>query len=238
VDFVPFGDAGALAAAIDERTAAVLLEPIQGEGGVVVPPPGYLARAQELAHEAGALFVLDEVQTGIGRTGRWFAHQHDHLAPDAMTLAKGLGGGLPIGALIAFGETGDLWQPGMHGSTFGGNPVSCAAALAVLDTIEAEGLLGRAEALGETIAKVLAPVPGVVDVRGAGLLRGVVLAPGLVAKEVEAAARADGVIVNAIGDSVIRLAPPLVLTDAQLERALAVLAGAISAAAAAASGEQ
>lgn len=228
VTFVPYGDPAALAGAVTEATAAVILEPIQGEGGVVPPPVGYLRAAQEAASKAGALFILDEVQTGIGRTGSWFGYQREDLHPDVITLAKGLGGGLPIGATIAFGEVGHMWQPGSHGSTFGGNPASCAAALAVLDTIEAEGLLDNATAVGQILQEALASAPGVVTVRGAGLLLGVVLAEGIPAGQVEEAARERGMLVNAIGASVIRLAPPLILTEEQAQRVVAGLAEAIA----------
>lgn len=227
VRFVTYGDPEQLI--FDSTVAAVVLEPIQGEGGVIPAPPGYLPQAQQAAADAGALFILDEVQTGVGRTGAWFAHQHEGLTPDVVTLAKGLGGGLPIGATIAFGEVADLWQPGSHGSTFGGNPVSCAAALAVLDTIAADDLLGNAIRVGEVLQAGLIGSPGVSDVRGAGLLRGVVLAEGISAAEVEAAARASGLLVNAIGASVIRLAPPLILTEDQANRAVEVLATVIAA---------
>lgn len=229
VSFVPYGDAQALADAVDEATAAVLLEPIQGEGGVVPPPPGYLRSAQEAAARSGALFMLDEVQTGIARTGTWFSYQREGLAPDVVTLAKGLGGGLPIGATIAFGEAGEMWRPGSHGSTFGGNPASCAAALAVLDTIETDGLLGNVEQVGRILQEGMAAAPGVECVRGSGLLLGVVLAAGVPAGEVEAAARQRGLLVNAIGTDVIRLAPPLILSEAQARRAVAGLAEAITA---------
>ncbi len=228
VRFVPFGDESRLADAVDESVAAIVLEPIQGEGGVVVPPPGYLAAAGRIAREAGALFILDEVQTGIGRTGRWFAHQHDHLTPDALTLAKGLGGGLPIGALVAFEGAGELWRPGTHGSTFGGNPVSCAAALAVLRTVESDGLVDHAATMGARFSSLLGQSPGVVDVRGQGLLLGVVLSAEVNAADVQAAARERGLIVNAIGAEVIRLAPPLVITEAQVDDASARLAEAIA----------
>ena len=228
VTFVPYGDPAALAGAVTEATAAVILEPIQGEGGVVPPPVGYLRAAQAAAAKAGALFILDEVQTGIGRTGSWFGYQREDLHPDVITLAKGLGGGLPIGATIAFGEVGHMWQPGSHGSTFGGNPASCAAALAVLDTIEAEGLLDNATAVGQILQEALASAPGVVTVRGAGLLLGVVLAEGIPAGQVEEAARERGMLVNAIGASVIRLAPPLILTEEQAQRVVAGLAEAIA----------
>ena len=230
VTFVPYGDAAALAAAVDDGTAAVLLEPIQGEGGVVTPAAGYLAAAQDAARAAGALFVLDEVQTGIGRTGTWFAHQPAGLTPDVVTLAKGLGGGLPIGACVAFGDAAGLLGPGQHGSTFGGNPVSCAAALAVLDTIEADGLLERATVVGRALSDGVRGLghPLVADVRGAGLLLGIVLAQP-VAKDAEAALRERGVLVNAVAPAVLRLAPPLVLTDADVAQFLRVLPDALDA---------
>ena len=214
VSFVPYGDSAALAAAVGPATAAVLLEPIQGEGGVVPAPAGYLADAQARARDAGSLFVLDEVQTGIGRTGAWFAHQHLALEPDVVTLAKGLGGGLPIGACIAFGAAADLLRPGQHGSTFGGNPIAAAAALAVLDTIEHDGLLARAATLGAAVTSGVEGLahPWVDQVRGQGLLLGIVLNEP-VAGALEVALRERGVLVNAVGPSVIRLAPPLVLSD-------------------------
>ena len=171
VSFVPYGDADALTAAVGPGTAAVVLEPVQGESGVVVPPAGYLAAAREVTEQHGALLVIDEVQTGIGRTGQWFAHQHDGVEPDVITLAKGLGGGLPIGACLAFGDAADLLGPGQHGTTFGGNPVVCAAGLAVLDTIESDGLLDRAAVLGARLRSGIEGIghPLVASVRGAGL---------------------------------------------------------------------
>lgn len=238
VRFVPYGDSAAVAAAVDESTAAVILEPIQGEGGVVPPPAGYLRAAQESAERAGALFVLDEVQTGIARTGAWFSYQREGLTPDVIMLAKGLGGGIPIGATIAFGEAGHMWRPGSHGSTFGGNPVSCAAALAVLRTIETEGLLDNVDRVGKILRDGLGSAPGVSYVRGAGLLLGVVLADGIPAAEVEAAAREQGFLVNAIGANVIRLAPPLNLTEVQAQHAVEGLSDAIEATAAAVQGAQ
>ena len=224
VSFVPYGDTPALRAAVGPRTAAVVLEPVLGEGGVVPAPDGYLEAAREITRGAGALLVLDEVQTGVGRTGAWFAHQAAGVEPDVLTLAKGLGGGLPVSACLAFGDAATLLQPGMHGTTFGGNPVSCAAALAVLDTIESDGLLERAETLGKTLTAGITGLghPLVAAVRGAGLMLGVVLtAP--VAADVEAAARAHGFLVNAIAPDVLRLVPPLVLTDTQADSFLAAL---------------
>jgi acetylornithine/N-succinyldiaminopimelate aminotransferase len=219
VTFVPYGDAAALDA-VNDTTAALILEPIQGENGVVAPPPGYLAAARAACDRAGALLILDEVQTGIGRTGAWFAWQQAGVRPDVMTLAKGLGGGLPIGATVGFGTYADTFVAGDHGSTFGGNPVVCAAALAVLDVIEEGDLLDAAKRLGERLATNAAP--HVRDVRGAGLLRALVLREP-VAKAAEQAAREHGFLVNAIGDDVVRIAPPLVVTEADLDAFCAAL---------------
>jgi acetylornithine aminotransferase len=217
VTFTPYGDADALRAAVGPQTAAVIIEPIQGEYGVVVPPVGYLAAAREIATANDALLILDEVQTGIGRTGAWFRWQSEGVRPDVMTLAKGLAGGLPIGACIGFGEAGDVFVAGDHGSTFGGNPVMCAAALAVLDVIGEDGLLDRAKSAGERFAdSINASHDQVVTVRGAGLLRGVVLKTP-VAKEFETAARSAGFLVNAPAPDVVRLAPPLVITDDEID---------------------
>ena len=236
VGFVPYGDAGALASAVGRHTAAVVLEPVQGEAGVVVPPAGYLAAAREITSRYGALLVLDEVQTGIGRTGAWFAHQHDGVPPDVMTLAKGLGGGLPIGACLAFDDAAELLQPGQHGSTFGGNPVSCAAALAVLDTIETEGLLARAAVLGDRLQAGITALrhPLVAGVRGIGLMLAVSLTAAA-AGAVEAAAREAGFLVNAVAPDTIRLVPPLILTDDQAGAFLDALPGILDAAAGVAS---
>jgi acetylornithine/N-succinyldiaminopimelate aminotransferase len=217
VTFVPYGDESALAHAVSERTAAILLEPLQGEAGVEVPPDGYLGAARRIADEHGALLWLDEVQTGMGRTGRWFAHHGEqvggHVRPDVVTVAKGLAGGFPIGACIALGEAGGLLQPGNHGTTFGGNPVACAAALAVIRTIEEEGLLERVTVLGQKLRDGLAADPRVTEVRGEGLLIGLDLAEPMSA-EVVAAALEAGFIVNNPTPERIRLAPPLVLGDA------------------------
>ncbi|MFY1694277.1 MULTISPECIES: acetylornithine transaminase [unclassified Solwaraspora] len=242
VTHVPYGDADALAAAVTDRTAMVILEPIQGEAGVVVPPPGYLAAAREITTRHGALLTLDEVQTGVGRTGHWFAHQADGITPDVVTLAKGLGGGLPIGACIAFADTqvgdpaapltpGALLTPGSHGSTFGGNPVCCAAALAVLRTIAADGLLDHVKRVGEQLRRGVEALghPLVASVRGAGLLLGIVLtAP--VAPAVAVALRDAGFLVNPAQPEVIRLAPPLILTAEQADGFLAALPAALDAA--------
>jgi acetylornithine aminotransferase len=224
VTHVPYGDAEALARAVDDSTAAVFLEPIMGEGGVVVPPAGYLVQAREITAKHGALLVLDEVQTGVGRTGAFYAHQHDGITPDIVTLAKGLGGGLPIGACLALGATGDLLTPGLHGSTFGGNPVCTAAALGVLKALADEDLIAKAGVLGKTISHGIEELghPLVDHVRGKGLLQGIVLtAPS--AKAVEAGARDAGFLVNAAAPDVVRLAPPLIITEAQIEQFLTAL---------------
>jgi acetylornithine aminotransferase len=236
VTHVPYGDTAALSGAVDAETAMVILEPIQGEAGVVVPPPGYLAAAREVTARHGALLVLDEVQTGVARTGHWFAHQAEGVAPDVMTLAKGLGGGLPIGACVIFADTAfadrpdlvDLLGPGSHGTTFGGNPVSCAAALAVLRTIAAEGLLDHVKRVGEQLRYGIEALrhPLVAGVRGAGLLLGMVLtAP--VSGPVAGALREAGFLVNPVQPGVIRLAPPLVITAEQVDSFLAALPAAL-----------
>jgi acetylornithine aminotransferase len=228
VTHVPYGDVEALEAAVDDETAAVFLEPIMGEGGVVVPPAGYLVAAREITAEHGALLVLDEVQTGMGRTGAFFAHQHDGITPDVVTLAKGLGGGLPIGACIATGESAGLMTPGLHGSTFGGNPVCTAAALAVLQVLADDDLIGRAGVLGKTLHHGIEALghPLVDHVRGRGLMCGVVLTSD-VAKPVEVAARDAGFLVNAAAPNVIRLVPPLILTDLQVDDFLGALPGVL-----------
>jgi acetylornithine/N-succinyldiaminopimelate aminotransferase len=222
VTHVPYGDVEALRAAVTDATAMVLLEPVLGEAGVVPPPPGYLAAAREITSAHGTLLAFDEVQTGIGRMGMWFAHQADGIQPDVVTLAKGLGGGLPIGACLAFGAAADLLGPGSHASTFGGNPVCCAAGLAVLDTIETDGLLDRTKRLGERLSAAITGLSGVDHVRGSGLLLGIVLTAD-VAKAAEAALREAGFLANACAPGVLRIAPPLVVTDAQADAFVAAL---------------
>ena len=231
VTHVRYGDTDALAVAVDDDTAAVFLEPIMGESGVVVPPGGYLAAAREITAQHGALLVLDEVQTGMGRTGAFFAHQHDGITPDVVTLAKGLGGGLPIGACLAVGPAAELLTPGLHGSTFGGNPICTAAALAVLRVLAADDLVRRAEVLGKSVRHGIERLghPLIDHVRGRGLLWGVVLtAPR--AKDAEAAARNAGFLVNAAAPDVIRLAPPLIITESQIDSFIAALPGILDAA--------
>ncbi|PPJ26139.1 acetylornithine transaminase [Nocardia nova] len=228
---VPYGDAAALAAAVDSDTAAVFLEPIMGESGVIVPPPDYLAEARRITSERGALLILDEVQTGICRTGPFFAHQAAGIVPDVMTLAKGLGGGLPIGAVLAQGPAAELLTPGLHGTTFGGNPVSAAAALAVLRTIDEQGLAAHVESVGKTLIDGIEELghPLIDHVRGAGLLIGIQLTQDVSAK-VEEAARAAGYLINPPKPNVIRLAPPLILTEAQAQGFLVDLPGILDAA--------
>jgi acetylornithine aminotransferase len=219
VQFHEYGEVPALTG----ESAAVIVEPIQGEAGVIPAPVGYLADLAALP----TLLIADEVQTGIGRTGHWFAVHSDGVEPDMITLAKGLGGGLPIGALLTFGPAADLLAPGHHGSTFGGNPIACAAALAVLDTIAADGLLENATDVGNRIATAMSGIDGVDHVRGRGLLLAAVLTEP-VAKQAESAARERGVLVNAIGDNVIRMAPPLNLMHEQADRACEVLGEVLS----------
>ena len=229
VTFVPFGDVAALEAAIDDRTAAFIVEPIQGEKGVEPAPPGYLTAARRITERHGALLMLDEVQTGIARTGTWLRYQAEAThngdwQPDVISLAKGLGGGLPIGACIALGRAAELFTPGAHGSTFAGNPVACAAGLAVLYAIERDGLLENVEAVGTRLRDGILALdhPAVAGVRGAGLLLAVELREA-VAPALADAALAAGFIVNAVNPQAIRLAPPLILTAAQADEFLAAL---------------
>jgi len=224
VVFVDFGDVDALRAAVGPQTAAVVLEPVQGEGGVVMPPQGYLASARAICDEAGALLVVDEVQSGIGRAGVWLMSVAQDVVPDVVTLAKGLGGGMPIGAVLVSGDAVDVLVPGDHGSTFGGNPVSCAAALAVLDTIEHDHLLDRATSLGARWAAAFDGVdhPLLASHRGVGLWRALELSSPL-APAFESAARETGFLVNAVRPDTVRLAPPLVLTDDEADRFAAAL---------------
>ncbi|MER7835777.1 acetylornithine transaminase [Streptomyces sp. NPDC096040] len=232
VTHVPYGDAQALAAAVSENTALVVIEPVQGENGVVVPPAGYLKAARAITAATGALLVLDEVQTGIGRTGTWFEYQaHEGVLPDVVTLAKQLGGGLPLGATVAFGRAAELLQPGHHGTTFGGNPVACAAGLAVLDTIENEGLLENVKRQSEKLRDGIEGLGHrLIDyVRGAGLLLGIVLTEPL-AVQVQQAAQEAGFLVNAPAPDVVRLMPPLNLRDDEADALLRALPGILDAA--------
>ncbi|SBT93276.1 acetylornithine aminotransferase apoenzyme [Streptomyces sp. DI166] len=231
VTHVPFGDAQALAAAVTEETALVIVEPIQGELGVVVPPAGYLKAARAITAATGALLVLDEVQTGVGRTGNWFEYQaHEGVLPDVVTLAKQLGGGLPLGATVAFGRAAELLQPGQHGTTFGGNPVACAAGLAVLDAIENEGLLENVKRQGEKLRDGIEGLghPLIDYVRGSGLLLGIVLTEPL-APQVRQAAQEAGLLVNVPAPDVVRLMPPLNLRDDEVDAFLQALPGLLDA---------
>ncbi|CAL9397710.1 acetylornithine transaminase [Streptomyces sp. enrichment culture] len=239
VTHVPYGHPQALAAAVTEETALVIIEPIQGENGVVVPPPGYLKAARAITAATGALLVLDEVQTGVGRTGHWFEYQaHEGVLPDVVTLAKGLGGGLPLGATVAFGRAADLLRPGQHGTTFGGNPVACAAGLAVLDTIADEGLLDNVKRQSEKLRGGVEALghPLVAHVRGAGLLLGIVLTEPLAAR-VQQAAQDAGILVNAPAPDVVRLMPALNLGDDVVDAFLGALPGILDQAAETAHGD-
>lgn len=216
VRFVPFGDARALRRAVTRRTAMVIVEPIQGEHGVVVPQVGFLREVEEICRANGALFAIDAVQTGMGRTGEWFGFEQEGVKPDIITLAKALGGGLPMGAMISMGRAPGF-SPGEHGSTFGGNPVVAAAANAVIDTIESEGLMDRASVLHLYLRSRIEEIPGVKLVRGRGLLIGIVLETPK-AKEVVARLQEHGVLVNAPGEDVIRLAPPLMIKEREAKQ--------------------
>ena len=220
---VPFGDADALAGAVDFDVAAILLEPIQGEAGVVIPPDGYLAQARALCDEFGALLIFDEVQTGLGRTGRWFAHEHWGVGPDVMSLAKGLGGGLPIGACLATEEVAGAFVPGDHASTFGGGPVQCSAALAVLDVLEKEDLVARSATLGAHLQRHLASVLGsAAEVRGRGLLVGAVFDEPR-ARALTETALQRGLLINDATPNVLRFAPPLTISDEEFEAGLRLI---------------
>jgi acetylornithine/N-succinyldiaminopimelate aminotransferase len=218
---VPYGDLEAVERATTDSTVAVMLEPILGESGVIPPPDGYLEGVRAWCDAQNLLLILDEIQTGLGRTGAWFAHQHNGITPDVMTLAKGLGGGVPIGACLA-APRADVLEPGDHGSTFGGNPLACAAALAVLRTLEDEGLVQHSLEMGELLADELKGLKGVREVRGRGLMRAVVFNEP-VARELQSRCLDEGVIVNATDDRTIRLVPPLVITAEEIDRAVAAM---------------
>lgn len=221
VKHVPFGDIEAMRKAVTKKTAMVIIEPIMGEAGVIVPPVDYLRELRALCDAKGALLVIDAVQTGMGRTGDWFGYEYSGITPDVITLAKGLGGGLPLGAMIALGKAADLFQPGDHGSTFGGNPVTTAAGLAAIKFIETQKILKKIEKQGVYLMQELAVIPGVAEVRGAGLLLGIEL-ENLKAADIAKALQNEGVLVNAANATTIRLAPALIVTDAQLKKFVSI----------------
>ena len=221
VKHVPFGDIESMRRAVTKKTAMVIIEPMMGEAGVIVPPADYLQQIRQLCDEKGALLVIDAVQTGIGRTGDWFGYEYAGITPDVITLAKGLGGGLPLGAMIALGKAAELFQPGDHGSTFGGNPVTTAAGLAAIKFIETQKLLKKVEEKGSYLIQELALIPGVKEVRGAGLLIGIEL-ESLNSSDVANSLRAAGVLVNAANPTTIRIAPALIVTDAQIEKFISI----------------
>jgi acetylornithine aminotransferase len=221
ITHVPYGDLSAMSRAVTKKTAMVIVEPIMGEAGVVTPEDGYLVGLREICDRVGALLVFDCVQTGIGRTGQWFGFEHEKVQPDVVTLAKGIGGGLPLGATIAYGRAAQLLQPGDHGTTFGGNPIACAAANAVLDVIESKKLMQSAKVFEKKIKKSLSGTPGVSEVRGRGLLLGIELTTPI-AKKVAASMLEAGIIVNAANDQTIRIAPPLIVTMPQIEKFISI----------------
>ena len=221
VKHVPYGDIEAMRKAVTKKTAMVIIEPIMGEAGVIVPPADYLQQLRALCDDKGALLVMDAVQTGMGRTGDWFGYEYSGITPDVITLAKGLGGGLPLGAMVALGKAADLFQPGDHGSTFGGNPVTTAAGLAAIKFIETAGILAKVEKQGAHLMQELAVIPGVTEVRGAGLLLGIELS-SLKSADIANALLAEGVLVNAANPTTIRIAPALIVTDAQIKKFIAI----------------
>ena len=221
VKHVPYGDIEAMRKAVTKKTAMVIIEPIMGEAGVIVPPADYLQELRALCDAKGALLVIDAVQTGMGRTGDWFGYEYSGITPDVITLAKGLGGGLPLGAMIALGKAADLFQPGDHGSTFGGNPVTTAAGLAAIKFMESQKLLKKVEKQGAYLMQELALIPGVAEVRGAGLLLGIEL-ENLKASDVAGALQKEGVLVNAANPTTIRLAPALIVTDIQIKKFITI----------------
>ena len=221
VAFIPYNDVKAAKKAISKKVAMVIVEPIQGENGVVVPDLGYLKTLREITSKHGALLVFDCVQTGMGRTGQWFGFEHEGVVPDVITLAKGLGGGLPLGAMIAIGSASSLFEPGSHGSTFGGSPVACASALASIKYLEDESILQRVKTLELTLKLEISKNPIVAKVRGSGLLIGIVLKEPI-AKKFVSDLQINGVLANATSDSVIRIAPPLIVSDSQVSQFIEV----------------
>ena len=227
IKHVPYGEIEAMRKSVTKKTAMVIIEPIMGEAGVIVPPPDYLQQLRDLCDDKGALLVIDAVQTGMGRTGDWFGYEYSGITPDVITLAKGLGGGLPLGAMIALGKAAELFQPGDHGSTFGGNPVTTAAGLAAIDVIESKKLLNKVKQQGVHLIQELALIPGVKEVRGSGLLLGIELET-LKASDIATALRDAGVLVNAANATTVRIAPALIVTDAQINRFISIFRKVIS----------
>lgn len=226
ITHVPYGDMGAMLKKVNRKTAMVIVEPIMGEAGVIVPPHGYLQALRELCDETGALLIFDCVQTGMGRTGDWFGYEYSGVKPDVITLAKGLGGGLPLGAMIALGDAASLFVAGDHGSTFGGNPVATAAGLAVIETIEKRDLLQRVSSIGIELMAELALIDGVKEVRGAGLLIGIEFTEPI-AKTVTKNCEKSGVLVNGNSEKVIRIAPPLIVTDREISKFTKIFAESV-----------
>jgi len=221
ITHVPYGDVSAMSRAVSKKTAMVIVEPIMGEAGVITPEDGYLSELRVICDRVGALLVFDCVQTGIGRTGQWFGFEHEKVEPDVITLAKGIGGGLPLGVTIAYGKAAQLLEPGDHGTTFGGNPIACAAANAVLDVIEGKKLMQAAKVFEKKIKKSLSSTVGVSEVRGRGLLLGIELTEPI-AKKIAAQMLDAGIIVNAANEKIIRIAPPLIVTMPQIEKFISV----------------
>jgi acetylornithine/N-succinyldiaminopimelate aminotransferase len=221
VKHVPYGDVDAMRRSISKKTAMVIVEPIMGEAGVLVPPDDYLQQLRQLCDKTGALLVIDAVQTGMGRTGDWFGYEYSGITPDVITVAKGLGGGLPLGAMIALGRAADLFEPGEHGSTFGGNPITTSAALAVIKTIESKKILKKVQRQGRSLIQELALIPGVLQVRGAGLLIGIELVSAN-SQEITQKLLTRGVLVNAANATTIRIAPALIVSDAQIKKFVSI----------------
>lgn len=233
-EYLPYGDIEALERAMGPQVAAILLEPIQGEGGVRSAPPGFLAACRRLADQHGALLILDEVQTGFGRTGKLFAHEHEGVTPDIMAMAKGIGGGLPLGAIATKKEVGAALVVGTHGTTYGGNPVACAAGNVIIDTVSQPAFLSRVESIGQRLMEGLRRLNGkhgaFAEVRGRGLIVGAEIRSGLgfQAKEVVAACRGRGVLIHVAGPEVLRLVPPLILGEAEVDECLSAMDGALA----------
>jgi acetylornithine aminotransferase len=223
IKHVPFGDISAMRKAVSKKTAMVIVEPILGEAGVVTPPAGYLRDLRVMCDEYGVLLVLDCVQTGMGRTGNWFGYEHENIRPDVITLAKGIGGGLPLGAMITLGSTTPQFAPGEHGTTFGGNPIAAAAGLAAISVIEKNRLMTQARSFEKRLKIKLEAIRGVREVRGRGLLIGIAL-DGEYAKEVAALLAKNGFLVNAPNPETIRIAPALIVTKAQIDKFISAFA--------------